>query len=321
MNEDLGLLRAMLMDTLSAPAIFRPTNFWASSAVSIIIDLANSGVSTFRRHNSARSFYVPRYKDGPEGEAQALADYRIFLEADDDRHPPHLKQVSESPLGEPSQHFCFDGRHYSRSFLNYLRGLVFLKKMAETRSVRTVLEIGGGYGTLGEILMKSDADRHFYVDIDVPPLAYVATRYLEELLGPENVAAYDRTKDWDTIEISALADTYQAAVLCPWQLPRIRGTFDLFVNFISFQEMEPEVVENYARYVNRHVGKYLLLRNQRHGKKLARKPGEVGVFSPVTREHYLKYFSPFELAGIDSQKFGHARNGFASEVMVLKRGA
>ncbi len=67
--------------------------------------------------------------------------------------------------------------------LNYLKGLAFLKKTVGTSSIRRVLEIGGGYGTLGEIFLKSDYDNSVYIDVDIPPAAYVATRYLQKVFG------------------------------------------------------------------------------------------------------------------------------------------
>ena len=36
--------------------------------------------------------------------------------------------------------------------------------------------------------------------------------------------------------------------LCPWHIEKLRGKICLFVNFISFQEMEPEIVNNYLTY-------------------------------------------------------------------------
>ena len=83
--------------------------------------------------------------------------------------------------------------------------------------------------------------------------------------------------------------------------------------------MEPDVVANYAKHVNRLVKNYILLRNQRHGKQIASKAGDFGVLEPVTREHYLEFFSDFDLVGVDSKTFGEEKNGFASEVMVLRR--
>ena len=314
---DNSLLYEMLQDMNSAAKQYQPTNFWGGVLPGIVKDIENEGSSNFRRHLTALSFYVPTYsKDYKEA---AFADYMTFKKLDDLKKRPELDGVGESRAGDPSQHFNFDGKLYSRSFLNYLRGLVYLKKSVDTNLINNVLEIGGGYGTLGEILLKSDFDRNFYVNVDIPPLAYISTRYLEEVFGKENVAGYDLTKEMTVIDVAEMSKKYKAMVLCSWQLPRLQGSFDLFVNYISFQEMEPDVVKNYAKHVNRLVKSYILLRNQRFGKQVAKKSGNFGVLEPVTREHYLEFFSDFDLVGVDSKTFGEEKGGFASEVMVLRR--
>lgn len=309
------LMSDMLHDMDLCPKLYHPTNFWKSFLPNIIADVEKFGFSDFRRHRSALNFYVPAYP----GEQGADNDYSIFKKIDNQYKCPKLDGISESKVGNPQQQFEFAENLYSRSFLNYLKGLSYLKSLVDTDKIASVLEIGGGYGTLGEIFLKSNFDRYFYVNVDIPPLAYISTRYLEEVFGKENVAGYDVTKDMVVIDIAEVSKKYRAMVLCSWQLPRLQGAFELFVNYISFQEMEPNVVENYAEHVNRLVKNYILLRNQRSGKQVAARAGDFGVLEPVTREHYLKFFSGFGLVGIDSEIFGEKKNGFASEVMVFSQ--
>ncbi len=318
-KKDDFLLLEMCSDVLLAPDCFQATNFWKGGFPTILADLDELGFSDFRQHPSAKYFYVPAYPDSGDGLIIAEQEYQIFRNFDDPFRCPKLDRISESQVGNPQQQFDFAGNLYSRSLLNYLRGLVYLKSLVDTDTITSVLEIGGGYGTLGEIFLKSDYDRYFYVNVDIPPLAYISTRYLEEVFGRENVAGYDVTKDLEVIDVVEMSKKYKAMVLCSWQLPRLQGVFDLFVNYISFQEMEPEVVQNYAKHVNRLVKSYILLRNQRSGKQVAKKPGDFGVLEPVTREHYLEFFSGFDLVGVDSKTFGEEKGGFASEVMVLRR--
>lgn len=317
MDKDSELLNVMIADMEAAPSIYRPGNFWAIFIRDIAREIKKQGISCFRRHKHALGLYVPTYPEGQAGSMEALCDYKVFL-AGDVESDPNLTSISESSIGSPTQQFCFDNNQYSRSMLNYLRGLVFLKKKVHTSSIRRVLEIGGGFGTLGEIFLKSDFHRNFYVNIDIPPVSYVATRYLEAVFGREHVAGYDVTRDMTEIDMEAFAEKYRAMVLLPWQLPKLKGEFDLFVNFFSFQEMEPDIVENYASHINRLVKGYLLLRNQRTGKQVAERPGDVGVLEPVTREHYIRFFEPFGVAGIDSRVFGNQKDGFESEVIVFK---
>ena len=51
--------------------------------------------------------------------------------------------------------------------------------------------------------------------------------------------------------------------LSSWQIEKLLGKIDIFVNFISFQEMEPKVVRNYINHVIRLSPKFILLRNLR----------------------------------------------------------
>ncbi len=99
-------------------------------------------------------------------------------------------------------------------------------------------------------------------------------------------------------------------MLCSWQLPRVVGTVDLFVNFISFQEMEPAVVANYAEQVSRLGARYLLLRNSPVGKP--------GVRERTLRNTYLEVFSDYELVEANSSLYGQSYEG-QSEVMVFVR--
>lgn len=350
MSQRDPLLALMLEDMESAPVEYRPTRFWQSGLGGIVEDLDRFGVDSFRRHPSAISFYVPYYGQqvwfsnrpqveeimaslkklglGAEeawqkmldGSQEAISDYRTFLAADRSDRAPELSTVSESRYGLPLEQWTFDEQLVGRSMLRYLRMLAMLKQSVDTNLVESALEIGGGFGSLGEILLKSSSRDYFYVDVDIPPVGFVATRYLQECFGADAVATYEQTRDLETIDLDELRREYRAAVLCPWQLPRLRGSFELFVNSVSFQEMEPSVVRNYGSQIDRLVTRYLLLRNSRHGKNVATSETEIGVDTPLRREDYLEIFSDFDAVAIDSFVFGtRLPNGFQSEVMVLER--
>lgn len=338
-TEDTGfpLLDAMLADMREAPELYCPTAFWSSGLPAIVDDIRRRGVEGFRGHRSAHSMYVPLYANqrpmarvvrtlcrfAPEIAARlvdnvglAKADYRV-AQAGDVPGWPDLASVSESTAGAPVEQFVFDGRRFSKSFLNYVRALVFLKRsMPSLESARVVLEIGGGYGTLGEILTMADPDV-LYIDIDIPPVAAVSTWYLQQVLGPDAVGTYDLLRDeGGPLEIEDLASRFRAVVLCPWQIEQLEGEVDGFVNSISFQEMEPDVVENYARQVARLRPAWLLLRNSATGKP-AESPGSIGVDRPVTTTDYTRYFTEYRCAAEDALLFGETHGEFRSVVQVF----
>jgi putative sugar O-methyltransferase len=335
-DPDLAMLDQMLAEMERAPALYRPTNFWQTGLRGIVDDLRSRGVEDFRSHPSARVMYVPTYTENSRflrlaGEAlrrmgvlglrsrvlnhqQAYFDHAVATGLDPD-YGLKLRGATESTVGRPVEQFTFDGLRYSRSFLNYLRGLVFFKRCVPDANVRRVLEIGGGFGTLGEILLQGD-EGITYVDVDIPPVGFVAGWYLQQVFGRDRVAVWDETREWKSIDLDTLD---RSAVLCPWQLPDVTGQVDLFVNFISFQEMEHEVIENYFRHIDRLGARWVLLRNSVTGKQRGG-PGELGVREPVKRSDYLDIFSGYELVASDHRLFGHSQEGgFASEVMVLAR--
>lgn len=252
------------------------------------------------------------------GRMSALADYRVLLAADNSSKLPHLHTFSESTACSPIEQFEFDGRRFSRSSLNYLLGLALLKKHLSEDVPRTVLEIGGGFGTLGEVLYNANIDDLHYIDIDIPPTSFVAQHYLSEVLGQDNVATYAQTADKDSIEISSLP---QATVLCSWQIEKLQGQVDLFVNFISFQEMEPHIVQNYLCHAVRLGARWVLLRNMREGKQL-RTNDCVGVDTPILGDDYLAMLPDYELVERNVLPFGYLTvDGFHSELLLLRRKA
>lgn len=332
----------MLEDAPAAPELYRSTRFWQPCSAQIVADLHELGQPSFRRHPSALRFFVPEFRrasqtqralasllsfaDWPwrwQQRARATAEREFaIVSAADSPGRPRLDHFDESQIGQPDEQYLLGGRRFSCSALRYLRMLALLKKTVDGERVRNVLEIGGGFGTLGEIMLSGDPEA-FYVDVDIPPLSFVSSYYLQQVFGPDKVATYDVTRELESIDLDQLrAQGYRAAVLCAWQLPRLRGRFNLFVNSVSFQEMEPRVVENYAGLVQGLVDDYLLLRNSIAGKVVAREPGEIGVVEPIVRDDYPRFFDQFERLAADGEVFGDTSSkGFVSEVTVWRRRA
>ncbi|EAT59829.1 putative sugar O-methyltransferase [Chlorobium ferrooxidans] len=335
-------------DMLSQSDLYRPSVFWDEASSRIVSELCSYGIERFRSLPTTLGFFVPTYglpgsgfteqqveyvQDSfrqkfpgavkPQlaldqffsGYSWALGDYRVLTASDDKTQRPYLHTFSESSAGEPSEQFQFDGRQFSRSALNYLLGLALLKKHLGGEVPSTVLEIGGGFGTLGEILGSAGIKDLHYIDIDIPPTSFVAQHYLSEVFGKENVATYAQTAKQESIEISSLPP---ASVLCSWQIEKLRGKIDLFVNFISFQEMEPHIVKNYLGHVSRLGARWILLRNMREGKQL-RKDHGVGVEIPILSEDYIAMLPGYEVVERNVVPFGYQTvDGFHSELLLLK---
>jgi putative sugar O-methyltransferase len=328
---------------------YQPTTFWGAASEKITEELKTYGLAHFRRIPSALGYFVPNYSGSasgitPEqalelramleqryptarksqqalhhflsGTQAALSDYRVFLASQAAECLPHLHNFSESTYGSPTEQFEWNGKRFSRSALNYLLGLCFLKRHLRGDFPRVVLEIGGGFGTLGEIWSQSDVPGWQYINVDIPPTQGVAEYYLKKVLGEDHVTGFGDIAQSGTVALSSLKP---AAVLCSWQIEQLIGQVDLFVNFISFQEMEPEVVQNYLRHVDRLEARWVLLRNLREGKQ--KKSGShVGVETPIRTDDYLAMLTNYDLIERNVHPFGFQTvDGFHSELMLLKR--
>jgi putative sugar O-methyltransferase len=344
---ELALARA---DMAQQSELYRPTIFWDEASAKIVAELEEHGIEKFRSLNTALWFYAPTYgvpgnsftaeqaqafltlaetqfpnakkvilgmQQFLSGEMAALADFRVLKAADDTTRLPHLHTFTECKFGSPIEHFEFEGRLFSRSALNYLLGLALLKKHLGHDVPRTVLEIGGGFGTLGEVLSQAGIDDLRYIDIDIPPTSFVAEHYLKAALGSDKVANYAQTRELAEIEINSLP---LASVLCAWQIEKLRGNVDLFVNFISFQEMEPPIVQNYLKQVARLSTKWVLLRNMREGKQKRGAGHLAGVETPILGDDYLAMLPGYELVERQALPFGFRTvDGFHSELLLLRR--
>lgn len=251
------------------------------------------------------------------GRKEAFSDFRVFKAGDDVLKKPYLHKFTENYFGNPLEKFEFDNKFYSKSSLNYLLGLTFLKQNSKNFIPSTVLEIGGGFGILGEILKYSGIKKLKYINIDLPPLSYVTESFLEKIYGSKNVSKYLETRKLDKINIKKLK---KASSLCSWQIEKLKGKIDLFINFISFQEMEPDVVENYLSNVFNLNPKYILLRNLREGKQL-KKRNQIGVNKPVKFTHYYSFLKrKYKLINKSVVPFGlETYDNFHSELLVFKK--
>ena len=335
-----------LAESRKQNGLYRPTSFWAGASAEIAGQVRDLGLERFRRLPIALDYFVPTYgmpgnglsepaaralreavagqvkpalavEQLLSGHAAALADYRVLRAADDPGAGPALHRFSESGVGDPVEQFDFDGRRFSRSSLNYLLGLCLLKRHLDPdETLRTVLEIGGGFGSLGEILLAGGDAGARYVDLDIPPNSTITRYYLGEVLGEANVAGFADTRGRGALDIDALPP---ASALCNWQIEDLRGEVDLFVNFISFQEMEPDVVANYLGHVDRLRARWVLLRNMREGKQ-RRTADSVGVERPILADDYPAMLPGYAEVAREVVPFGYRTvDGYHSELLLLAR--
>ncbi len=327
--------------------LYKPGAFWKEALDSILKIYLEKGIKDFRSERLNLSFFIPTYGwptyifNKPfvekirtickkhfgvkqlteievrfDGSKDAFSDYRAFKIASMIHDPLDLLNFSESKVGSPIEHFCFDNKWFSRSSLNYLLGLSFLFSTFPKFRPETVLEIGGGFGTLGEILGKSNICNLRYINLDLYPMFAIAKDYVTECFSgdPKRLV----TRKIPTNEFTA--KQLQTFSFFPnSKIEKLRGTIDLFVNFISFQEMEPDIVSNYIKMVQQLKPKLVLIRNLREGKQIIN-DNRLGVKTPILRENYIEMFSDYSLVRSNVLEFGYrTADGFNSELLLFER--
>ena len=91
-----------------------------------------------------------------------------------------------------------------------------------------MLEIGGGYGALCEVVQQvRPGPGGYFVEVDIPPMSYISTQYLKALF-PGRVVDYRDALEMTTITSSDLNG--KILVIPPWLLERLDIELDLFWN-------------------------------------------------------------------------------------------
>lgn len=202
----------------STKKVYQPSIFWEKASEEITSEFNEHGLSNFRRLPSSLRFFVPTYgrpgngfktdqikkilnflkkekisekqmllfQSHMNGEQAAIADYRALLASCSDGNAKSLLDFSESAVGNPIEQFNFEGKAYSRASLNYLLGLALLSKHTSLSEVTKVVEIGGGFGSLGEISIKS-LNISRYINIDIYPTLSASEYYLSTKIGRAHV--------------------------------------------------------------------------------------------------------------------------------------
>ncbi len=341
MTDWAAMTKQLLEGVRDCDPIYRPTNFWTPGLRDILADLETRGLAEFKAWPTAGFWFYPHYgrplaprtfdktfkhavKANPaltrlewlrslNGFQEARRDFDAAqLAWDQSRWPFDLTGFGESATGRPVRHYALTDSEtrWGKPYLNYLLCLAALSRHVD-EPPRHFLEIGGGFGVLGEILMQRDEHTR-YVNLDIPPLLTVASYYLTTLFG-------DRVRVPESPDVAGPGplDLPASACLPNWRLPDVRGPFDVFVNSFSFQEMEPHVVDHYVGMVSDLGVTYVVSLNTREGKRRATTGTEGGVLDPVTSDLIVERFGEhgYTVCG----RYGTPLIHSAGELVVLSR--
>lgn len=143
--------------------------------------------------------------------------------------------------------------HHLRNFVNNLK---------------IVCEIGGGYGSLAEKIIKNYNCK--YILIDLPETNVLSSFYLSRNF-PKKKLYLGSKKKFFTLNKKIL-DKYDIFILPPWYL--LQGfKVNFFINTRSFMEMDKKIVESYFKLIHQRIAKNgIFLNINRYKKKTVDRP-------------------------------------------------
>jgi putative sugar O-methyltransferase len=228
----------------------------------------------------------------------------------------NIGSIEADHFGNPADLFRINGKNYTMLFLNYYLRYCFANKHVRFQGNETIVELGSGSGHQVEILRK------LYPDItilcfDMPAQIYLAQKYLSEVFKNERLVKLEETIDWKDLNSIRKGHIH---LIGNWQFPLLAGKkFDLFWNAASFGEMEPEVVNNYLKFISGNV-RWIYLLQARHGKQTA---GKAHVRDPISFEDYVRFLDAYDLVSNKeaynaNQKLKHAGGYFEAIFRIIQ---
>lgn len=287
MRNDPALLSLMLDDQASADDLYRPGPYWSGYQKRISAIIRKEGIENFRGDMRIGKGFADTLSTRPldgvdlnafaNGVIQLLPrlpglnkvfglydhylnamTYRflkfksLFYEAKFGNWLAELEAVAPLPdtlVGGPKDVVRIGEKDYAALYLNFLMRLEnFRAAGVDFAHMRSVMEIGGGFGAMMHLMLSRFSGIRKIMYVDIPPMSYVGTQYLRHFYG-DAVIDYAATRNRDRISF-AKDDRLEIFVLCPWQVPRIADcSIDLLYNSASFSEMPPDIVKNYAAQI------------------------------------------------------------------------
>ena len=165
-----------------------------------------------------------------------------------------LERLSEPREGNPPE-VMHNGRLISQDLANsVLEYEAILHPDVDRRDVRTILELGPGYGRTAYVFLTLQPGCR-YILVDIPPALYVAQCYLSTVFEDRRIFSF---RPFDRFE-QVRDELEQADIifLTPNQLELLHDkSVDLFVNISSLHEMRMDQIRYYFDEIDRLTRKY-----------------------------------------------------------------
>jgi putative sugar O-methyltransferase len=325
-------INILLEEYNKAPSEYRVANYWANYETQLInliedLDLSQmrSGkypiLSTFGFIDGAYTFHprlsfwkklIIRFLRHYIIKNRAILPYKLRKSDIEEMAYRHCELMCEvtssvpistievSEFGNPPDLFEINGSKYTVPFLSYYRRYCFAHNHMSLKGDEVIVELGSGSGYQIEILKKLYPNLTILC-FDIPLQLYLCEEYLTNVLGEHNIVGIENCLKWNNLSNIKKGSVH---FLGSWQVPLLKDfQFDVFWNAASFGEMEPDIVQNYLKYIKGNA-KWIYLLQARHGKETV---GEISVNNAITFEDYNNFLSGYKILAENDAWHSHKR--------------
>jgi putative sugar O-methyltransferase len=163
-------------------------------------------------------------------------------------HGDVLSTIAEPAVGDPVV-IRFGDLRLTEDLCHSVEERVSILEGLAGRPLRSVLELGAGYGRLAYVLLRAQPGTRYTI-VDIPPALYVSQRYLTDVLPDRRVFRFRPFADH-----AVVADEMAASDLVflePQQLELLPDrSFDLGATVSTLHEMRPDQISHYIQQLDR----------------------------------------------------------------------
>ena len=163
-----------------------------------------------------------------------------------------MNSVGDFPdtlVGDCREFVDIDGIRISIKYIRTLMRIYNFSKLIDFTKIKSVFEIGGGFGANVHLLFHLYPNIKKCLYLDIPPVVYVATQYLKHFY-PSQVIDYIATRNSNRISFKQNEER-EIISICPWQIENVDANIELFWSGSTFQEIDTGTLNNYTKNMNK----------------------------------------------------------------------
>ncbi len=320
-TDDPALLSLMIQGAQQSGPLWTATPYWQGYRDRILRELARSGLKGMRNNQILLKGFAFGGMPRPElpskpfkravwqflasapGVRRILVEHDRIFAAEYERHKATRRQLARIAMDEIAKTFpdlkppvgiandsaddafTWRGHILVPAYTMYLSRIADFYTRISPNQVTSILEIGPGLGLSTLAHMTLNPHLRIVANVDIVPVLYLSTQFLRSVEGVDLVD-YREMSQHVSITAEPTDNGLRLYQMAPWQLPKLEGQIDYFFNSFSFQEMEEDVVRNYAAEIFRLVDKGALI----HSMAVGHKPGAGGQHAPVRLDFLTDVF-------------------------------